>query len=437
MPLKDRSYNLPKYINKIKSYGNKHNKLGHTGSGCLIKTTNGIENINRRNPDFCSYIIGYLQKLSKTSKIHLQWIPSHVGIEGNEAADALAKKGTKEPLPQKNKLTFKEIETHSWYSGVNPGGALNIRNRQHQTTLTRFRRGHFMPLKIENNNKIYPTCPKCSLAPAAPEHILACIRCTKQDLWERPLLIIKQLEEHELMEFVRFLAPLCASWHFMLMSPAMSQKSLPDGVGIPTVTGPGLSTGLLMVLAIKTHLKNSKTLNLRNYDVIRMDHLIGRGGGTAIILRNFFKYRKIIVKTDYLENTTIVFKSDGKTSLQISSVYRKPDQLLNYEDLSKLFQNNLVIAAGDWNSKHPLWGSSKSNPSGMVLHEFSESAGLDIIAPSLATHYSHIGHPDFLDFAVFKNVPWNFEITTVDALSSDHLPVVLKLACPKYDFSMK
>ncbi|UYV79298.1 hypothetical protein LAZ67_17001986 [Cordylochernes scorpioides] len=35
------------------------------------------------------------------------------------------------------------------------------------------------------------------------KHILACIRCTKLDLWERPLLIIKQLEEHELMEFVR------------------------------------------------------------------------------------------------------------------------------------------------------------------------------------------------------------------------------------------
>ncbi|UYV80245.1 hypothetical protein LAZ67_18002138, partial [Cordylochernes scorpioides] len=365
MPLKDRrSYNLPKYINKIKSYGNKHrtskyilnwesnlrlkkegplhlakrngflkyeveknylaekispceplqnvifndtlneptnkqyqnpeylkqlsleiinnipknaitiytdgsrDELGHTGSGCLIKTTNGIEKMNRRNPDFCSVfrseliaiyealksirntnyqdiwiltdsrsaiqhlshtgelrdkvsrnIIVYLQKLSKTSKIHLQWIPSHVGIEGNEAADVLAKKGTKELLPQKNKLTFKEIETiaetkinknwrippkHSWYSEVNPGGALNIRNRQHQTTLTRFRTGHLKPLKIENNNKIYPTCPKCSLSPAAPEHILACIRCTKQDLWERPLLIIKQLEEHELMEFVRF-----------------------------------------------------------------------------------------------------------------------------------------------------------------------------------------------------------------------------------------
>ncbi|UYV81606.1 hypothetical protein LAZ67_20001679 [Cordylochernes scorpioides] len=215
------------------------NELGHTGSGCLIKTTNGIEKINRRNPDFCSVFRSELIAIDEAVKFIRNtnyqdiWILtdsrsaiqhlSHTGelidkVSRNIiAADVLAKKGTKEPLPQKNKLTFKEIETvaktkinknwrippkHSWYSGADPGGALNIRNRQHQTTLTRFRTGHLKPLKIRNNNKIYPTCPKCSLAPAAPEHVLACIRCTKQDLWERPLLIIKQLEEHELMEFV-------------------------------------------------------------------------------------------------------------------------------------------------------------------------------------------------------------------------------------------
>ncbi|UYV65368.1 hypothetical protein LAZ67_3004085 [Cordylochernes scorpioides] len=119
---------------------------------------------------------------------------------------------------------------HSWYSGVNPGGALNIRNRQHQTTLTRFRTGHLKPLKIENNKKIYPTCPKCSLSPAAPEHILAFIRCTKQDLWERPLLIIKQLEEHELMEFVHG----CCDLHFRRLTPGFhccvkAKTSLQDG----------------------------------------------------------------------------------------------------------------------------------------------------------------------------------------------------------------
>ncbi|UYV67859.1 hypothetical protein LAZ67_5002275 [Cordylochernes scorpioides] len=107
MPLKDRrSYNLPKYINKIKSYENKHrtfncilnwksnirlkkegplhpakrngflkykvekyylaeknismqitnkiDELGQTDSGSLIKTTNGNEKMNRRNPYFCA-----------------------------------------------------------------------------------------------------------------------------------------------------------------------------------------------------------------------------------------------------------------------------------------------------------------------------------------------------------------------------------------------
>ncbi|UYV76249.1 NUCB2, partial [Cordylochernes scorpioides] len=84
---------------------------------------------------------------------------------------------------------------HCFVPTVDPGG-------QHQTTLARFGIGHLKPLKIENNNKIYSTCPKCSLAPAAPENILTCIRCTKQDLWERLLLFITQLEEHELMEFM-------------------------------------------------------------------------------------------------------------------------------------------------------------------------------------------------------------------------------------------
>ncbi|UYV73695.1 hypothetical protein LAZ67_11000412 [Cordylochernes scorpioides] len=138
--------NIPKNAITIYTDGSR-DELGHTGSGCLIKTTNGIEKMNRRNPDFCSVfrseliaiyealksirntnyqdiwiltdsrsaiqhlshtgelrdkvsrsIIGYLQKLSKTSKIHLQWIPSHVGIEGNEAADVLAKKRHKRTL---------------------------------------------------------------------------------------------------------------------------------------------------------------------------------------------------------------------------------------------------------------------------------------------------------------------------------------------------
>ncbi|UYV76271.1 ZKSCAN1 [Cordylochernes scorpioides] len=108
---------------------------------------------------------------------------------------------------QTNKYAEKKFQKKIWiYIQLGSNGKINSLVRGHLSTLEhtpfRFRTGHLKPLKIENNNKIYPTCPKCSLAPADPEHILACIRCTKQDLWERPLLIIKQLEDHELMEFV-------------------------------------------------------------------------------------------------------------------------------------------------------------------------------------------------------------------------------------------
>ncbi|KAJ4438821.1 hypothetical protein ANN_14773 [Periplaneta americana] len=51
-----------------------------------------------------------IKKLNKI--VHLQWIPSHCGIAGNEAADFLAKKGTTVPLSYSNKLPFHRASTN-------------------------------------------------------------------------------------------------------------------------------------------------------------------------------------------------------------------------------------------------------------------------------------------------------------------------------------
>ncbi|GFW72515.1 RNase H domain-containing protein [Trichonephila clavipes] len=58
-------------------------------------------------------ILSLLRDLSTGHSIHFQWIPSHVGIEGNERADFLARTATVEGVSPRGNLTFSEISTNS------------------------------------------------------------------------------------------------------------------------------------------------------------------------------------------------------------------------------------------------------------------------------------------------------------------------------------
>ncbi|GBN00433.1 hypothetical protein AVEN_55233-1 [Araneus ventricosus] len=73
-----------------------------------------------------------LKSLAVSYRIHLQWIPSHVNIQGNEIADALAKAGADDasvpsaPLTYldlfsrakgRNKTIWLILPVHHWYQG--------------------------------------------------------------------------------------------------------------------------------------------------------------------------------------------------------------------------------------------------------------------------------------------------------------------------------
>ena len=108
------------------------------------------------------------------------------------------------------------------------------------------------------------------------------------------------------------------------------------------------------------------------YTIYDTKHPSGKAhGGTAEIVRNDIKhYLHSQVNKEYLEATTVTVQTSSNY-FQLSAVYVPPRHKIVSQMWEEYFQDlgNKYIAAGDYNSKHTLWGSRSTTPRGRTLEK--------------------------------------------------------------------
>jgi hypothetical protein len=108
------------------------------------------------------------------------------------------------------------------------------------------------------------------------------------------------------------------------------------------------------------------------YNIIRSDHPSNRRrGGAAIFIKNNIRHDILpgIIEDDVQVALITLFLHNR--IYRIGSLYSAPCYRVTEGLLLSIFHEMRMqfILGGDFNSKHPRWGSSTTSPRGRLLHD--------------------------------------------------------------------
>lgn len=186
-----------------------------------------------------------------------------------------------------------------------------------------------------------------------------------------------------------------------------------------------------ILLVSETHFTSRSHFKIRGYDLLHTNHPDNRAhAGACILIRNTIKYEVLpSTQEKYLQATNLKIKcADG--DFIISSVYFPPRHNIKVQHYQQFFNTlgNKFLVGGDFNAKHPWWGSRLINPKGRELYKCVMDNHYSILSAGAPTYWPSDPRkvPDLLDFAVYRGIsPERLEIKDCNDLSSDHNPLLI------------
>ncbi len=157
-------------------------------------------------------------------------------------------------------------------------------------------------------------------------------------------------------------------------------------------------------------------------------------GGAAIYVKSHIRHNEAACfKTDSIQAACISAKLHSGTSINFAAVYSPPRATINVAFYSNFFRTlgDKWIAGGDYNAKHPYWGSRLTTSRGRALFSATTRDGVECQSAGAPTYWPTDTSklPDCIDLFLSKGInPDYMSISSIDDLTSDHIPLILSLS---------
>lgn len=194
------------------------------------------------------------------------------------------------------------------------------------------------------------------------------------------------------------------------------------------------SNNLDILLVSETHFTDRSYFRLPDYTCYSSNHPDNKAhGGCAVIIRNGIKHYVLPnFQQDFLQACSVTIE-DWAGPITLSAVYCPPRFAIQQHQFEAFFSTlgGKFLAGGDYNAKHPNWGSRLTTPRGRQLLATINANQLEHLSTGEPTYWptdmSRI--PDVLDIFITKGISHNYLMATscLD-LSSDHSPIIVSIS---------